>query len=133
MPSRYVHLVQSDVEKAIFQRYGITQQDNTEILFKVCPICKTKNHTDTDYCENCTKPLDLKTALEKDSQIIDENTQLKADIKKLSEHYSEIKNLFVEKFDSINQSANELRHNIQNQMNEIENLKKNSKSKNTEM
>ena len=68
MPSRYVHLVQSDLEKAILQRYGLAEEQKSEILFKICHVCKHRNNTDVEYCEQCTKPLDLKKALEVDEK-----------------------------------------------------------------
>ncbi len=67
MPGRYVHLVNADVDDAIFKHYGIekTEQDKTVHLPKKCPICDMVNSPEEKFCSKCHHPLDLKTALEK--------------------------------------------------------------------
>jgi molybdenum cofactor biosynthesis enzyme MoaA len=65
MPARYVHLVGADVDNAILKHYGL-KSDNVEPTVKKCSFCSTINTGDVDTCENCEKPLDLKTAIEKD-------------------------------------------------------------------
>jgi len=65
MPGRYVHLINADVEDALFKHHGITKEEQTkqEIPTK-CPICEMVNPVDAKLCSKCGKPLDLKTALE---------------------------------------------------------------------
>ena len=66
MPSRYVHLNNSDVENQILKMYGITKENDAEKpkLPKKCPICDIPNSPDSEICCRCGKPLDLKKALE---------------------------------------------------------------------
>lgn len=70
MPARYVHLNNSDVEKAILELHGIKEKENQEIpnLPKKCPICEIPNSPDSEICCRCGKPLDLKTALKKEEE-----------------------------------------------------------------
>lgn len=70
MPSRYVHLVDSDVEEKILNHYGILKKEdeiNTQ-LPKICYICQMPNSSDSKICTKCGKPLDLKTANELDEK-----------------------------------------------------------------
>jgi integrase len=74
MPARYVHLVNADVDEAIFKRYGIKRDDvNSPQLPKICHICKTPNSPDSDLCNRCGKPLDLKKALEIEEKMKEHN------------------------------------------------------------
>ena len=65
MPARYVHLVDADVDEAILKHNGIIVEDEKERKQpKMCTICKMPNPTESDLCNRCGKPLDLKKALE---------------------------------------------------------------------
>ena len=65
MPARYVHLVNADVDDAIFKHYGIKKgEEITPDLPKMCFICKKPNSAESDRCNACGKPLDMKKALE---------------------------------------------------------------------
>jgi hypothetical protein len=65
MPARYVHLVDADVDEAILRHNGITPRgkENTNMP-KICHICKSSNSLESDICNKCGKPLDIKKALE---------------------------------------------------------------------
>lgn len=64
MPARYVHLIDADVEEAIFDHYGIKKKVEVKINGpKICPICETQNSQESIGCSKCGKPLDLKTAV----------------------------------------------------------------------
>lgn len=64
MPSRYTHMNNEDVERALFEHYGIKKQTSEkEKLPKICSICKMPNPCDAEMCEQCGKPLDLSVAM----------------------------------------------------------------------
>jgi len=69
MPGRYVHLINADVEDALFKHHGITKEEQTkqEIPAK-CPICEMVNPVDAKLCSKCGKPLDLETALAREEK-----------------------------------------------------------------
>ncbi|MCH8914958.1 MAG: tyrosine-type recombinase/integrase [Thaumarchaeota archaeon] len=58
--ARYVHLINSDVDDALFKHFGI-KLDKEEIqnLPQICPICKMVNDPHANICSKCTKPLNL--------------------------------------------------------------------------
>jgi hypothetical protein len=87
MPSRYVHLNNSDVEDAILKMYGIKKEQETEkiSLPKKCPICGVHNSPTTNMCYKCGKPLDLKTALEIEEHDKQKQESLDAEIKRQSQ------------------------------------------------
>ena len=66
MPSRYVHLNNSDVDEAILKIHGLKEENTKKTLNipKICPICDNSNAFDSEICTRCGKPLDLKKALE---------------------------------------------------------------------
>ena len=69
MPGRYVHLVNADVDAAIFEHLGIeTKEKEDQNVPKICEICQMPNSFESSICSKCGKPLDLKTALESDEQ-----------------------------------------------------------------
>jgi len=65
IPANYVHLVGADVEKAYLSHLGIIPKDETDPdVPKLCHVCKMPNSRDSELCNKCGKPLDLKVALE---------------------------------------------------------------------
>jgi integrase/recombinase XerD len=69
MPGRYVHLVNADVDAAIFEHLGIkTQEKEEKNMPKICHVCEMPNSSDYTICSKCGKPLDLKTALAKEEK-----------------------------------------------------------------
>jgi len=69
MPARYVHMVDADVEKAIFERYGIKEkEEKISNQPQKCLICDMYNSAEATVCSKCGKPLDLKTALSKEEE-----------------------------------------------------------------
>lgn len=90
MPARYVHMVNADVDDAIFKQLGIKKQEEVQNTPKKCHICDMPNAHDAKMCSKCGKILDLKTALEheeKDKLAIDElkteNKTLRRDVEDL--------------------------------------------------
>jgi len=56
MPSRYIHLIDEDVENAVLDFYGIKKiekKDEEEILLTNCPRCGAKNPLNAVYCSQC--------------------------------------------------------------------------------
>ena len=70
MPGRYEHLIHTDVDNAILSKYGLKENDTDlkKNLPKMCHVCQMPNSPDSTICSKCGKPLDIKTALEKEEQ-----------------------------------------------------------------
>lgn len=95
MSARYVHLVGSDVDEAIFKHFGIKQEkEERQSLPQTCPICETINDSHANICSKCSKPISLR-AVEK----IEENQkqEVKKTAKKLvSDEIEEWKEKYFE-------------------------------------
>jgi hypothetical protein len=65
MPSRYVHLVNADVDEKLFEMYGISNKKGEEKpnLPKKCLICEVHNSPESEICYKCGRLLDLEIAL----------------------------------------------------------------------
>lgn len=69
MPARYVHLVNADVDDALFKHYGIKKEKTTDDGMPViCNICKQPNSFDATKCNQCGRPLTLETAVKSDDE-----------------------------------------------------------------
>jgi len=69
MPGRYVHLVNADVDAAIFEHLGIkTQKKENKNVPKICQICQIPNSYQSTICSKCGKPLDLETAIQEEEK-----------------------------------------------------------------
>ena len=69
MPAKYVHMINADVDAAIFDHLGIKiQEKEKNKLPKVCHICEMANPSENEICSKCGRPLDLKTALIKEEE-----------------------------------------------------------------
>ncbi|MGQ0790759.1 MAG: tyrosine-type recombinase/integrase [Nitrosopumilaceae archaeon] len=89
MPSRYVHLVDGDVDKALFEHYGITKEEKFEQKIpKTCSICNLSNPYDTKLCTRCGRALDLQTALEVDERERTEKDAIKNEIVQMKSHFT---------------------------------------------
>lgn len=68
MPATYLHLSGSGIEKKLFAKNGIIEDDNKEREEELkpvnCPRCKTKNPAGAKYCFTCSMVLDHKLAVE---------------------------------------------------------------------
>lgn len=94
MAARYVHLVNADVDAAIFEHLGIKKQDKEEKnVPKICQICMVPNASDARICSKCGKPLELKTAIEIEEKNEIEKRELKETIKESKETINEFKKL----------------------------------------
>lgn len=121
MPARYVHLVQSDVDKVILERYGLKNNEKPDLKVpKKCPFCDQMNSPDVDRCEKCLKPLDLQAAMEKD----EERELQKDELVRLGQV---VDNLTRQKETEVQLQNDQIaRQNqiIENMLNEIKELKK---------
>ena len=64
MPENYVHLVNADVDEAYLNHLGIKpKEDEKANVPKICHICKMPNSPESEICNKCGKPLDLKKAI----------------------------------------------------------------------
>jgi len=70
MPGRYEHMMNSDVEEAIFKHYGMSASKDTDLVNKpkICKICELPNSYDSKLCSKCGKPLDLAVSIELDEK-----------------------------------------------------------------
>jgi site-specific recombinase XerD len=74
MPSVYVHAVNADVDNAYLKHLGLLNEDQAKPqLPKICHICKTPNSPDSDLCNSCGKPLNLKKAIEQEEKAKEQN------------------------------------------------------------
>lgn len=64
MPSKYAHIVQSDVEDSILKYYGVENTATVDRAPKICPRCERSVSFDDEICENCMKPLTIEKAEE---------------------------------------------------------------------
>lgn len=75
MPGKYVHLVNADVDAAIFAHLGIkTKEKEEQNIPKICHICEIPNAPDSTICSKCGKPLTLEIVLE-----IEKNAKVERD------------------------------------------------------
>ena len=68
MPAKYVHMINADVDDAIFKQLGIKKQDEFPKTPQKCHICDMPNAPDSKMCSKCGKPLDLATSIELDEK-----------------------------------------------------------------
>lgn len=80
MPSRYVHLINADVDDAIFKQLGIKKEEDIPNTPKKCHICDMPNAHDAKMCSKCGKVLDLKTAIENEEKNEEEKLSLKEEV-----------------------------------------------------
>ncbi len=94
MPGRYEHMMNSDVEEAMFKHYGMSSSKGVDLVNKprICKICDVPNSYDAKLCSKCGKPLSLKTAIEKEEQEQIEKKQLEEKIKILEEKQVKLEN-----------------------------------------
>ena len=87
MPARYVHLNNQDVEDAILKHYGIVKEDEKEKLKlpKKCELCGMFNQNNSKLCMGCSKPLDIKTAIELEENEKEEKTKLEKKLEEIGE------------------------------------------------
>ena len=92
MPGRYVHMINSDVDDALFLHYGIKTQEENKIQLKKCLVCDCDNSPNSTMCSKCGKPLSVKIA-----ELLDEKqeTEKKELLKKID--------MLEQKYDGTNQ------------------------------
>ena len=91
MPSRYVHMIDADVDDAIFRHHGIKVEKKQDTKTpKVCVICNVTNSSESMICSKCGKPLSLKSALHKEEQEQIERKQDEEKMKLLEQRLVEL-------------------------------------------
>jgi site-specific recombinase XerD len=92
MPGRYEHMMNSDVEEAIFKHYGISSAKEGDVISrpKICKICDLPNSYDSKMCSKCGKPLDLAIILENDEKNEQERQNIKKELDNLKENMEDI-------------------------------------------
>ena len=64
MPSKYAHIVQSDVEERYLEICGIEKQSSIKRTPKSCPRCDHSISIDDEMCDKCMMPLSIQKAEE---------------------------------------------------------------------
>ena len=90
MPARYVHLINSDVENAMLDHYGLKKEEEKPEI-KKCVFCQTINSGDVVRCETCDKPLDLQTAIELEEKENTKHAEMEQTMKKMQSELEETK------------------------------------------
>ena len=88
MPGRYEHMMNSDVEEAIFKHYGISKSKEDIVSKpKICKICDMPNAYDSKRCSKCGKPLDLSMALIEEEKLQEEKRKQESEIAQIKQDY----------------------------------------------
>ncbi|MFM8658889.1 MAG: tyrosine recombinase XerC [Candidatus Nitrosotenuis sp.] len=78
MPSRYVHLNNSDVDEAILKMYGLSDSQKDKLpVPKKCSFCDVHNSPASEICYKCGRPLDLKKAIQIEEKASQEGLETK--------------------------------------------------------
>ena len=112
MLANYEHLEQNDVGNALFEHYGLepkTDEDEKLEIPKVCHVCKKMNPPESDRCNQCGKPLDLKAALEIDEINSKEKEELKNTMNDLKSELDNLKNFKEEMRQEFKDMINDLK------------------------
>jgi len=93
MPSRYTHMINADVEQAIFKEYGITNYEDKKStkLPKICNICDMVNTPDSKACSNCRTPLNLEAVLELEEKEKENQESIKNQMNEIKQELEELK------------------------------------------
>lgn len=84
MPAKYVHMINADVDAAIFEHLGIkTQETEEKNIPIICHICQIPNSPDSTICTKCGKPLDLETAIAREEKEKEEKQLQKDELDRL--------------------------------------------------
>ena len=111
MPGRYEHMMDTDVEDAIFKHYRMSKSKEVDLVNKprICKICDLPNSYDSSICSKCGKPLDLETALYREEKEIEQNKKLMDTVEELKQQREsdkkEMLELLKEKLDEIKKSG----------------------------
>ena len=109
MPARYVHLVNADVEDAIFKHYGIKKEDEKTLhMPEKCHFCGMHNPSDSSSCTNCGKLLNVKAA-----EMLDEKQESE-------------KKILLEKIESLEKKYDGTNQRLELVLDMIENAQKNN-------
>ncbi len=92
MPARYVHMVNADVDDAIFKQLGIKKEEEVIKMPQKCHICDMPNAPDAKMCSKCGKPLDLGTSLEIDEKNQEQITKQNEKIESLEKTLKSMQN-----------------------------------------
>jgi integrase len=86
MPERYVHLIDEDLDEAYLRLHGIIKEDKSkdiqEDLPIKCGLCGGINMPLNKICSECSRPLDLETAIQEEEKEQKVKESLDAEIKR---------------------------------------------------
>ena len=93
MTARYSHIINEDVENAIFEHHGITPKEEKKPETPVkCQFCDMFNPSDSKTCSKCSKPLDLEYAIQLDEQKQEEKKSMQDQIDALKSDFTNLQN-----------------------------------------
>ena len=94
MTSKYVHMIQSDVEDAILSHHGLKKKvevpQNTP---KKCQFCDMFNEPDSALCSKCAKPLNLEQAIKQDENKQNQLDYIESTLKEIVKQQEQMKNV----------------------------------------
>ena len=90
MPSRYTHLTNVDLDRAVLKQYGIIIDDENSRnrLPKVCNICETSNSPDSQACSKCGIPMNLKSAQELDEKENENRQSMRIEMEEMKKQFT---------------------------------------------
>ena len=92
MTSKYVHMVQSDVEDAILTHHGLSKRKEIPKDTPVkCQFCDMFNTPDSALCSKCAKPLNLQEAIKQDESKQNQLDFIVSELSKLSKDLEDMK------------------------------------------
>jgi integrase/recombinase XerD len=68
MPTHYAHLNQGDLDRKVLESYGIKPKVIEEESFNKCNHCNIQYPSEITFCEQCSRPIDLETAIQMEKE-----------------------------------------------------------------
>jgi len=102
MPARYVHMVNADVDEAIFKQLGIKRDEEIQKGPKKCHICDMPNSQDAKMCSKCGKPFSLQSVISletKESEQFEDLRKQTQEIAKRSDEQDKVIRILNQKLD----------------------------------
>ena len=103
MPARYTHLNQEDLDEKMLGIMGVKTPKEEKEALQECTFCKIQYPTETRFCDNCSRPLNIADAMEMEKE---QEQRTKALIMEMlrQEHSNKSKNLMTQKLEEENKA-----------------------------
>ena len=113
MPSKYTHLNQEDLDDKMLEIMGVKTQKQKEDELRECVYCKIRYPIETRFCDICSRPLDVADAIQMEKEQEERTRALIMETLR-QEHSNKSKSV----------QSNKMQNTIEEQSNEIQELKK---------